>query len=185
MAATQPGFGERWVVDTTSPDALQSLVFTLPGEFTALGRFQYEIGVGTAEQPDIGFLFDSVTISLAQGDGSQSANLVTGDVFGLTVVPLSANGLLSGGGLTVQETSADTALLRNAPLIYAYIVDVSLPPSLAGRDLRTSFDFFNNGDTVPTTAYAMVVPEPSVRALAVVGCAFIAWMRLRQRRFVK
>jgi hypothetical protein len=180
--ATGQGLGQFWVVDTSAPDTLQSLAVTIPSELTALGKFQYEIGVGTSEQAAIGELFDSLTVSLSQFDGTQSAILVTGDVFGITIAPLSPTGLLAGGAVSAQQSFADTVLLRDAPLTYAFTLEVSLPPALIGRDLRTSFDFFNNGDSSPTAAYAMVVPEPSACALAMFGGAICVWAFARSKK---
>ena len=73
FAATSPGFGEAWIVDTSVPSALQTLTVEIPSTQTALGNFEYELGFGTAEQAALGELFDSLTISLSRADGSQSA----------------------------------------------------------------------------------------------------------------
>ena len=180
FAASEAGFGQFVILDTSVPDVLQTRTVAVPASLTGVGKFQYELGFGTAEQPALGEIFDSLTISLAQSDGSESTILVTGDVFGLTIAPVS--GLLAGGAITVQEIAVDATLLSNFPVKYAYSVEVSLPPTLAGRDLKSSFDFFNNGDGVGTTSYAMVVPEPSAVALA--GLGFAVCMRLWKRRVV-
>jgi hypothetical protein len=182
FAAGEPGFGQFVILDTSVPDVLQTRSVTVPASLTGLGKFQYELGIGTDEQPAIGEIFDSLTLSLAQSDGSESTILVTGDVFGLTIAPVPPTGLLAGGGITVQEIAVDATLLNNVSIKYAYSVEVSLPPALIGRDLKSSFDFFNNGNAAGTTSYAMVVPEPSVVALAAFGLAVC--VRLWNRRVV-
>src|SRR5687768_708700 len=95
LAAPSPGFGERWVADTSVAATLQTLSIEVPSSLTASGNFEYELGFGTSEQAAIGALFDSLTIALSRADGSQSANIVTADVFGLTVVPISQGSLLA------------------------------------------------------------------------------------------
>ena len=180
--AADPGFGQFIILDTSVPDVLQTRTVTVPASLTGVGKFQYELGFGTAEQPALGQIFDSLTISLARSDGSESTILVTGDVFGLTITPVSATGLLAGGAITVQEIAVDATLPNNATVKYAYSVEVSLPPTLIGRDLKSSFDFFNNGDAAGSTSYAMVVPEPSVVTLAALG--FAVCVRQWKRRVV-
>jgi hypothetical protein len=169
-----PGFrvGDLWIVDTSVPDVLQSQTLQAPPELTASGKLQYEIGFSTREQVDLGFLFDSLTIALANADGSSAVNLFTADVFGLTIVPFSSTGLMGNGGVAGQPTSLRTSLLDNPTMSFAYAIEVTLPPSLAGTELRTTFSFFNNGDDVPTRSYATLIPEPSTLALVGVGGAF-------------
>ena len=180
--ATSPGFGEPWVADTSVADTLQTFSVDVPGSFTSLGHFQYEIGFGTSEEPATGSLFDSLTISLAQPDGSQSAIIVTADVFGLTIAPISPGSVLAGGGnILVQPVSPNSTTLRDSPTMFAYSVSVSLPPALAGQDLRSTFSFFNNGDAAPSVGHASVVPEPKASMLALTGCILMAAALLRQK----
>jgi hypothetical protein len=178
-----PGFrvGDLWIVDTSVPDVLQSQTLQAPPELTASGKLRYEIGFSTREQVDLGFLFDSLTIALANADGSSAVNLFTADVFGLTLVPLSPTGLMGSGGVNAQPTSMRTALLDNPTVSFAYAVEVTLPPALAGTELRTTFSFFNNGDDIPTQSYATLIPEPSTLGLLGVGGAFVLLAVHRKR----
>jgi hypothetical protein len=176
--------GDIWMVDTSVPDVLQTQSFQAPPELTASGKLQYEIGFTTREQVDAGFLFDSLTIALAGADGSGAENLVTADVFGLTIVPVSSTGLMANGGITAQPTTLRISPLNNATMSFAYTIEVTLPPALAGSELKTTFSFFNNGDAVPTQSYATLIPEPSPFALVgfIGGVAFLAMNRNRARR---
>jgi hypothetical protein len=173
--------GDLWIVDTLVPDVLQSQTLQAPPELTASGKLQYEIGFSTREQVDLGFLFDSLTVALANADGSGAVNLFTADVFGLALVPLAPTGLMGNGGVTGQPTSLRTSLLDNPAMSFAYAVEVTLPPTLAGSELRTTFSFFNNGDDVPTQSYATLIPEPSAWALLSVGGALGLWSVNRKR----
>ena len=180
-AASVGAVNELWVVDTAAPETLQTHVIETSSGFSSLGRLTYEIGFSTKEQIDLGFLFDSITLSVARITGEDSANVVTGDVFGMTIAPLSPNGLLANGGVTVQQVAPRMTLLPDATTAFAYTVEVSLPPSLTGVELRNSFSFFNNGDAVESRAYAVVVPEPSAAALVgITGTGFLMW-RWRRR----
>ncbi len=62
---------------------------------------------------------------------------------------------------------------------------MTLPPSLRDQPLRTTFDFFGNGDAVLSRGQARVVavPEPSPVALAAVGAGLLG-LGLRGRRFL-
>jgi hypothetical protein len=182
FGANPIGVGDRWVVDTSVPDTLQSQIIQISADLAAAGRLQYEIGFSTRDTVDLGVLFDSLTIALARGDGSSAANLVTADVFGLTIAPLSPTGLLANGGITAQETSLQITPLDNATMSYAYVVDVALPPSLVGTDLRTTFSFFNNGDSTPSVGYASVIPEPPPSVLIVFVGAILWVYRKRTAR---
>jgi hypothetical protein len=73
--------------------------------------------------------------------------------------------LLANGGITARQTALRVSPLDNATMSFAYAVEVTLPPALAGNELRTTFSFFNNGDDVPTQSYATLIPEPSPLAL--------------------
>lgn len=173
--------GDLWIVDTSVPDVLQSQSFQAPPEVTASGKLQYAIGFSTAERADVGFLFDSITIALANADGSGAENLVTADVFDLTIMPISPTGLLANGSITAQPERSRVLPLGNANISFGYAVEVTLPPSLAGTELRTTFSFFNNGDDVPSQGYATLIPEPSSSALiAFVGASGL-WRLLRKR----
>lgn len=176
LAATGSGFGAGWVADTSVPSTLQSVSLPLGPEVSEVvpGRLRYQVGFGTFEVSSTGFLYDSLTISLARADGSGSVILVTADVFGLTVAPLQPGGLLSGGGISVSEITAGLPELTGLPTAFAYNVDVELPPALRDIPLLTTFDFFNNGDFALSRGFAMVVPEPSEWALLVTGLAVLA-----------
>lgn len=176
--------GDLWIVDTSVPDVLQTQTFQAPPEITASGKLQYSIGFSTAERVNVGFLFDSLTIALAGADGSGAENLVTADVFGLTIMPISPTGLLANGGITAQPERSRVLPLGNANFSFGYAIEVTLPPALAGTELRTTFSFFNNGDDVPSQGYATLIPEPSPLALiafvGVMGLLRIQWKRARQ-----
>lgn len=165
------GFMEPWLAETPALETLQTRVIPLgPEDGRGLpDRLQYEIGFSTDETAATGFLFDSLTISLARGDGTGSTVLVTGDVFGLTIAPLAPGGLLASGGISVNEIAPRVPLLAGAAVSYAYTVEVALPPTLSGAELVTTFDFFNNGDAVASRGYAMVVPEPGLGTLMGLG----------------
>lgn len=182
------GFMEPWLAETPSLETLQTRVIALgPEDGRGLpDRLQYEIGFSTDETAATGFLFDSLTISLARGDGTGSTVLVTGDVFGLTIAPLTPGGLLASGGISVNETVPRVPLLAGAGVSYAYTVEVTLPPTLSGAELVTTFGFFNNGDAVASRGYAMVVPEPGLGTLMGLGLGlgFGVWLR-RQRGGLK
>jgi len=182
-AATGSGFGTAWLADTSVPSTLQSIGIPLGPEVSEVvpGRLRYQIGFGTFEVSSTGFLYDSLTLSLARADGTGSVILATADVFGLTVAPLQPGGLLSGGGgIAVAEISAILPELASMPTAFAYNVDVELPPSLRNIPLLTTFDFFNNGDLVPSRGFASVVPEPSEWALLVTGLAVLAGVGKRR-----
>jgi len=176
------GFNVPWIADTSVSVTRQTQVLQLgPEDGRGLpDRLQYEIGFSTFETAATGFLFDSLTITLARGDGTGSTVLVTGDVFGLTIAPLAPGGLLASGGISVNETVPRVAGLEGATVSFAYTVEVTLPATLSGAELRTSFDFFNNGDAVGSRGYAMVVPEPQswlLMALAVGLGSVARWKR--------
>lgn len=172
---TLDGVGTPWIADTTLPAVLQSqqLDLGLVGGRGLPNRLEYELGFATREVAATGFLYDSLTISLSRGDGSGSTILVTGDVFGLAILPLAPGGLLSGGGISVSEVTPRLALLDGAAVSFGYSIHVQLPPALAGQELRTRFDFFNNGDGVASAGYAMVVPEAATWVLGLVGCGLL------------
>jgi hypothetical protein len=172
---TLDGLGAPWIADTTVPAVLQSQELDL-GLVEGRGlpnRLEYELGFATREVAATGFLYDSLTISLSRADGSGSTILVTGDVFGLTIAPLAPGGLLSGGGISVSEVTPRLALIDGAAVSFGYSIHVQLPPALAGQELRTRFDFFNNGDGVASRGYAMVVPEASTWVLGFVGAGLL------------
>lgn len=175
------GLGDPWVADSTVSAVLQSRELELGAEDGRglPGRLQYEIGFATQEAAGIGFLFDSLTISLSRADGSGSTVLVTGDVFGLTIAPLAPGGLLAGGGIRVLEVEPRVVLLEGAPVSFGYAVEVQLPPALADAALRTRFDFFNNGDAAVSRGYAMVVPEAPIWVLGSVGVVLL-WVAGRR-----
>jgi hypothetical protein len=177
FGATGSGDGDLWVADTSDSATLQTQIIPLSPLLTLDNKVRYEFGFATLEEPGLGFLFDSLTVSLGKADGSASANIVTGDVFGLTIAPLSPNGFLSGGGVTAIETEPKISLIANAPVSFAYSIEVSLPESLVGTELKTTFNFFNNGDAVETKAYAAVIPEPPVGALVALGVGLAALIR--------
>lgn len=174
---TQAGLGRPWLADTAGSAVLQGQELDLGlVEGRALpDRLEYELGFATREVATTGFLFDSLTVSLSRADGTGSTILVTGDVFGLTLAPLAPGGLLSGGGISVSEVTPRMILLDGAAVSFGYAIHVQLPPALAGQALRTRFDFFNNGDAVPSRAYALVVPEASAWVLGLVGCGLL-WL---------
>jgi hypothetical protein len=174
--------GNLWIVDASVPDVLQTQTVQIPATLTTSGRFQYEIGFSTQEQAAFGTLFDSLTLTLARSDGSNAANIATGDVFGLSIEPISTGGLLDGGAINAQQVAARTALLLNPNIEFAYLIEVSLPPALTGSDLTTTFSFFNNGDEIPTKAYAVVIPEPQPVALIATACAIGLLFRLHRKR---
>ncbi len=183
-AATGSGFGTAWLADTSGPSTLQSVSLPLGPEVSEVvpGRLRYQVGFGTFEVSSTGFLYDSLTLSLARADGSGSVVLVTADVFGLTVAPLQPGGLLSGGGgISVSEITVGLPELAGLPTAFAYNVDVELPPALRDIPLLTTFDFFNNGDLALSRGFAMVVPEPSEWALLVTGLAVVAGAGKRRR----
>lgn len=171
------GFGVPWVASTPVPDTLQTQVIPLgPEDGRGLpDRLQYELGFSTFETAATGFLFDSLTVSLARADGTGSTVLVTGDVFGLTIAPLAPGGLLTGGGISVTEIVPGIPLLAGASISFAYSMEVSLPPALSGVPLRTTFDFFNNGDVVASRGYARIVPESPGWALLGLGLS-LGWV---------
>lgn len=183
VAATGTGFAEPWIADSSAPATLQSVTLTAGDEVGAVipGRLRYQVGFGTHEVSTTGFLYDSLTVSIARADGPGSAILVTADVFGLTVAPLQPGGLLSGGGISVAELSVDLPELSGFPVAFAYQVDVDIPPALRDFPLLTTFDFFNNGDLALSRGFAMVVPEPSEWALLLTGLAVLAGTRQRRR----
>lgn len=176
------GLGDPWITDSMVVAVLQSVELVLgPEDGRGLpGRLQYEIGFATREAAGIGFLYDSLTISLSRADGSGSIVSVTGDVFGLTIAPLAPGGLLAGGGIRVSEVDPRVVLLDGAPVSFAYAVEVQLPPALVSAELRTRFDFFNNGDAAVSRGYAMVVPEASTWVLGLVGAGLL-WAGGRRR----
>ena len=175
------GVGDLWVADTSVPDVLQSQSLQIPAQLTNPGKIQYEIGFSSREQADLGFIFDSLTLTLARANGSDAFNLVTGDVFGLTIAPVTPGSLLSGGAITVEEIAPRSdSLISGAPVLFAYNVEVSLPAELVGQDLRTSFSFFNNGDAAPSQGYAVAVPEPGPAML--LGLAALAGILFRKRK---
>lgn len=180
FCAVGSGNGDLWLADTSDPATLQTKVISLSPLLTLDNKVRYEIGLATDEEAGLGFLFDSLTLSLSKADGSASANIATADVFGLTLAPLSPGGFLAGGGITAIETAPKISLLANAPVSFAYSIEVSLPPSLVGTDLKTTFNFFNNGDAVETKVYAAVIPEPSVVALFVLGLGLAIMIRKGQ-----
>ncbi len=161
------GFGVPWEADTSVAATLQTQVLQLGPEVSEIitGRLRYELGFATVEAPATGFLYDSLTISLARADGSGSTVVVTGDVFGLTIAPLTPGGLLAAGGISVSETTPSLPALEGFPTVFAYTIDVELPPALRDFPLLTTFDFFHNEDGRPSRGYAMIVPEPSTAAL--------------------
>lgn len=186
MRVCADGFGVPWWVGTEDPSVLQTRVHGLRPEqrLPDAAQVQYEIGFATFEEPGLGVLFDSLTISLARADGSGSTVLVTADVFGLTVAPLAPGGLLSGGGgIRVAEVMPAAGLPGGAAVAYAYRVEVALPAGLQDAELRTTFDFFNNGDSVASRGYALVaaVPEPGTWALLVLGTGWVLRTRRRSR----
>jgi len=170
FGATSGAVGEVWVSDLAAPDVLQTHVVETSSELSSSARMTYEIGFSTREQIDIGFIFDSITLSLARLNGDGAANLATGDVFGLTP------GSISGGVISVQPVTPRISLLDGAATTFAYTVEVELPPALVGAELRNTFSFFNNGDEVPSRAYAVVVPEPPASAFVVItGIGILLW----------
>lgn len=184
--ASGSGFGTPWVVDATAAATLQSQVLNLGPEVSEIitGRLRYELGFATVETPGTGFLYDSLTVSLARADGSGSTVVVTGDAFGLTIAPLTPGGLLAGGGVAVTEIAPSLPELAGFPTTFAYTVDVELPPALRGFPLLTTFDFFHNDDGRLSRGYALVVPEPATWALLLVGGVLVG-LSVRPAREVR
>jgi len=175
--ATAGGVGEVLVADTAVTDVLQIFEVDTTSELSSSARMTYEIGFGTQERIDLGALFDSITISLSRLNGDDSSNLATVDVFGFTA------GSINGGEISVQPVTPRIPLLDGATTTFAFTVEVTLPPALVGAELRNSFSFFNNGDDVPSAAYAVVVPEPSASAfVAMTGIGILIWRWQRRTR---
>ncbi|MGV3774771.1 MAG: PEP-CTERM sorting domain-containing protein [Verrucomicrobiales bacterium] len=181
-AGDNPAIGEPWIVDTSIADPLQSQVFQIPPSITLENRIQYEVGFATFEQPQLNFLFDSLTVSLARRDGADSIILATADVFGLAIAPLTPGGLLFEGGINVTAAPGSVELFEGAHVSFAYHIELLLPPSLTGSELQTSFNFFNNGDAVASQAYAVVVPEPSIITMVIIGGALGCFQWKRRNR---
>lgn len=180
FAASSPGINERWIADTSVSATLQTFSINVPSSATSNGNFEYELGFGSQEQPAIGALFDSLTIALSRADGSQSANIVTADVFGLTIMPITAGSLLGNGNVSVTQIPHDASALRESPTMFAYQISITLPPELVGQNLRTAFSLFNNGDAIASVGHASVVPEPRSMVLVLVGIAVIVLKFLRR-----
>jgi hypothetical protein len=187
LLADGDGRFSPWRVESPGPDTLQSIALVLTPEqrLPSPTTLQYEIGFSTYEVAGIGFLYDSLTLSVSSVDQSRGSLLVTADVFGLTVAPLAPGGFLSGGGIRVEEIDPTPGGPGSPAISFGYRIEVSLPPSLWASDLRTTFDFFNNGDAVISRAEARViaVPEPSLRTLAAVGAVLIG-LGMRGRRLL-
>lgn len=180
LAASLPAIGQPWIVDTSVPAPLQTGTLQVPPTLTGMGKLQYEIGFSTRETPALGALFDSLTLTVARGDGSGAANVATADVFGLSALGFGAGSLLSGGSISDQQVTPSGPLMGNPATQYAFSIEVTLPPSLVGTELQTTFNFFNNGDDVPTQAYATLIPEPATVGLSIMGIAFVlAFQRKR------
>jgi hypothetical protein len=180
-AATGSGFGTSWEADSSSAATVQTRILQLGPEVSEIltGRLRYELGFATVEAPATGFLYDSLTISLAKADGSASTVVVTGDVFGLTIAPLTPGGLLAAGGLAATEITPSLPSLAGFTTVFAYNIDVELPPALRGIPLLTTFDFFHNDDGRLSRGYALVVPEPPTWALLLTGGAFAPFVYRR------
>ncbi len=181
------GLFTPWRVDSSVPDPLQSITLEIaPAQrLPTSATVQYEIGFSTLEAAGIGFLFDSLTLSLGRLDGSAGSILVTADVFGLTVAPLAPGGFLSGGGIRVEEIAPLPGSLAAPAISYAYRIEVTLPPALRDQPLRRTFDFFGIGDAVISRGQArgVAVPEPSLISLVAAGAAVLG-LGLRGRRLL-
>lgn len=179
--------GVPWTADTSVSDPLQSATFDF-GPLVAPGLegpFVFELGFSTLEQPGLGALFDSLTVTLGKPGDVPSGVVATLDVFGLTIPNPQPGGLFSDGAISFTQVTPGGPLLDAPAFRTAYRIDVLIPPQLQGGTVRATFDFFNNGDGVASRGYVnlLSVPEPASVVLGVGGTLFL--MASTARRCVR
>ncbi|HSH17469.1 MAG TPA: PEP-CTERM sorting domain-containing protein, partial [Verrucomicrobiae bacterium] len=139
-------------------------------------------GFGTDEGLGPGGFGDSFTLTLQDDGGTLTLVLVTMDAGGPVWAPPTP-----GTTPVAPESLAWSAIAYPSltPVLahrWAYELAVALPQSAVGRPLTLYFDLFNNQDGLASQGWfgeVVLVPEPGVWALALLGALMLWWRRRR------
>jgi len=147
---------------------------------------QLQLGFGTHEVFAPGTIFDSFSITLQTIDFSRSWLLATFDASGVVWAPVTP------GTEPLNESSVARAainypsLLPDFRFLQAYVLEFTLPDAAAGQPLNLYFDLYNNQNGTASQAWftdVVVVPEPGVATLGMVGVLML-WLLHRRRKRV-
>ena len=163
----------------TLAGATRSVVFEggLPGPLLKLS-----FGFSTDEIPRPGVIPDSFTITIQDTVANQSLVLVNMDAAGTVWAPMTP------GTVPLPPESIDHAPIPYSSLTpvlasrTAYEIELTLPAGFQGRPLTLFYDLFSNDNGEASQAWfsdAVVVPEPGVGALLVLGGLGIWWRNRR------
>ncbi|MBL9172703.1 MAG: Ig-like domain-containing protein, partial [Verrucomicrobiales bacterium] len=151
------------------------------GDFGNL--LQLSFGFSTDEIVRPGVIPDSFTITLQEMVSDQVLVLVNMDVSGTVWGPFTP------GAVPLPQDSLDRAPISYPSLTpvlasrTAYQVELALPSEFQGRPLTLFFDLFSNDNGEASQAWfseAVVVPEPGLVSLLVLGGAGVWWAGRRR-----
>lgn len=143
------------------------------------GGLSFAFGFTTAEQAGPGGFLDSFTISVADvNQPGVVSYFVVIDAQGAVVAPVTP------GTVFVDPTSvsltpiAFPASLPAFARSWAYRASLVMPAELADKQVNVFLDLFDNGDALPSLGWAsdvVVIPEPSVALIGLVGLLVWVW----------
>jgi RHS repeat-associated protein len=146
---------------------------------------QMKVGFGTDEMFGPGQFFDSFTITLQPEDFAWTLLLATFDASGVVWAPATPGTEPLGAENLVRRAIEYPSLSPVLMLRQAYEVEVQLPEHVVGQPLALYFDLFDNGNALASQGWffdLVVVPEPGVAALALMGALLLGSMRGRSER---
>jgi hypothetical protein len=172
-------------LETTAGEALVSQERTVSLEPNG-GSFllQLKFGFGTDEVFGPGTIFDAFSVTVQTADLTKTWVLATFDASGVVWAPVTP------GTETLDQSSISRTAI-NAPSLLpdfrfaqAYTVEWMLPTDAAGQPLNVYYDLFNNQNQIGSQGWftdIIVVPEPGVISLGVLGLGLV-WLIQRRSR---
>lgn len=172
-------------LDTTPGGSLISQVRSVTVESTE-GSFllQLKFGFGTDEVFGPGTIFDAFSITVQTADRTKTWVLATFDASGVVWAPITP-GTEALEGSTIGRTTVNAPnLIPDFRFAQAYAVEWTLPGAAVGQPLNIYYDLYNNQDPIASQGWftdVIVVPEPGVVSLGVLGLGLV-WLIQRRTR---
>ena len=145
---------------------------------------QLKFGFGTDEVFGPGTIFDAFSVTVQSADLTKTWVLATFDASGVVWAPVTP------GTETIDQSSISRTTI-NAPSLLpdfrfaqAYNVEWMLPTDAAGQPLNIYYDLYNNQDPIASQGWftdIIVVPEPGVISLGVLGLGLVWLIQQRSR----